>query len=83
MGLGDTVYRKDLANTLERISKEGAGIFYANSSIADNIIKRVQETGGIMTAADLAGYQALVKPPSMITYRSALCSINPAPKLTW
>lgn len=70
LGVGDTCYRGKYADTLETIANYGgAGVFYANSSISSNIIKRIQETGGIMTAEDLAGYTALVKAPSMISYR--------------
>lgn len=70
LGVGDRVYRKKFANTLERIANEGAGVFYdENSSIAQNIVKKVKQTGGIMTLDDLKGYKALVKEPSMITYR--------------
>lgn len=66
---GDTVYRRSLADTLERISCEGADIFYENSTIADNIITAVQASGGIMTHEDLAGYQPIIRNASTISYR--------------
>lgn len=66
---GDTVYRHTFANTLERIAREGPDIFYQNSTIADNIIKAVQSSGGIMTHEDLAGYQPILKNASTISYR--------------
>jgi gamma-glutamyltranspeptidase/glutathione hydrolase len=66
---GDTVYRKDLADTLERLSLEGAEIFYQDSDIADNIIKAVQNAGGIMTHEDLKGYQPILRNASTISYR--------------
>lgn len=67
---GQTCYRKRYADTLERIANEGVGIFYANSSIANNTINTIRNSGGIMTAADLANYTAIVRTPVNITYRS-------------
>lgn len=69
LGLGDTCYRRKFANTLEFIAKNGADSFYSGTDISRNIVKKVRETGGIMTEADLAGYKALVKEPTTITYR--------------
>lgn len=69
IGLGDTCYRRKLATTLEYIANNGADSFYTNSNISRNIVRKVQQTGGIMTEADLAGYTALVKAPTSITYR--------------
>jgi gamma-glutamyltranspeptidase/glutathione hydrolase len=68
LGFGDTVYRKKYANALEKIANEGAGAFY-NGSIAANTINKINQTGGIMTLSDLAGYTALVKNASSIAYR--------------
>lgn len=67
---GDTAYRKRYADTLETISKQGAGAFYNRSSeIAQNTISAVQGSGGIMTFDDLEGYEALIREPLNITYR--------------
>lgn len=67
---GDKAYRKNFANTLERIANEGVDVFYnRESSIAQNTVRKIQATGGIMTADDLEGYKVLVKEASMITYR--------------
>jgi gamma-glutamyltranspeptidase/glutathione hydrolase len=72
LGLGDICYRKKFAYTLEALANEGADIFYANSSIAANIVKATQGSGGIMTEADLAGYETIIREPGMIDYRSVL-----------
>jgi gamma-glutamyltranspeptidase/glutathione hydrolase len=69
LGLGDTCYRHRFANTLERLANEGADIFYANSTIATNTLSKIKDTGGIMTAEDLAGYKAIIREAAMITYR--------------
>jgi gamma-glutamyltranspeptidase/glutathione hydrolase len=76
LGLGDRCYRKKFAYTLEALANEGADLFYANSSIAANIISAVQERGGIMTAEDLAGYETIKREPAMIDYRHVLPFIS-------
>lgn len=68
LGLGDTCYRKKYADTLERIANEGVEAFYSGS-IAQNIIDKIQATGGIMTLDDLANYSVNVKNASTIDYR--------------
>jgi len=68
LGMGDIVYRKKFAIALEKIANEGAGAFY-NGSIAANTIKKITQTGGIMTLNDLANYTVLVKNASSIGYR--------------
>jgi len=69
LGLGDRCYRKKFAYTLEALANEGPDVFYGNSSIAANIVKAVQESGGIMTEDDLARYETIIREPSMIEYR--------------
>lgn len=69
LGLGDICYRKKFAYTLEALATKGPDLFYANSSIASNIVKATQESGGIMTADDLAGYETIIREPGMIDYR--------------
>lgn len=67
---GQTMYRKRLANTLEAIANQGPEAFYKPSSkIAANLIKKVKETGGIMTADDLDTYRPIVREPVNTTYR--------------
>lgn len=69
LGVGEMAYRPKLADTLETIANEGVEVFYRNSSIATNMIKKIQATGGIMTEDDLAGYTAIVREAAMIEYR--------------
>ena len=60
---GDTVKNIALAETLKRISKYGAKGFY-QGPVAESLIKRVREAGGIITHEDLTKYklQCLRKP---------------------
>ncbi|KAF5346009.1 hypothetical protein D9758_013874 [Tetrapyrgos nigripes] len=66
---GDTCYRKRYANTLEQLAEKGADAFYAGS-IGDNIVNASVSAGGILTNADLEGYQAIIRTPNNITYRN-------------
>ncbi|BEJ16362.1 hypothetical protein CspHIS471_0509670 [Cutaneotrichosporon sp. HIS471] len=76
---GDTVYSHSIANTLERIAREGPEVFYQNSDIADNIIKAIQSTGGIMTHDDLAGYNPILREAASISYRGKRIFSTTAP----
>lgn len=80
LGLGDRCYRKNLADTLEKIANEGVEAFYSgNSTIAQGIVKKIASTGGIMTLEDLAGYKAIVRQPVNATYRDTRIFSTVAP----
>lgn len=66
--LGDTMYRKRYADTLEIIAQKGANAFYSGA-IANATVQALKETGGIMTLADLAAYKAVHRPPISINYK--------------
>ncbi|KAJ7069928.1 gamma-glutamyltranspeptidase [Mycena amicta] len=66
--LGDTVYRKRYAKTLQTIALKGADAFY-HGPIAENTSKAALSTGGILTTDDLAKYTAILREPRNITYR--------------
>jgi gamma-glutamyltranspeptidase/glutathione hydrolase len=65
---GDTLVLKDLAGTLRRIADEGPDAFY-QGAIADQVVAEMKAGGGFITKADLAAYQAKVRPPVHGTYR--------------
>jgi gamma-glutamyltranspeptidase/glutathione hydrolase len=67
-GLGERLVQADLANTLEAIAQEGPDAFY-KGGIAESIASAVQAAGGVMTAQDLADYQAVIRQPVRGTYR--------------
>ena len=52
---GQVFKNPELAGSLELIANEGESAFY-KGAIAQQILKTSQEHGGVMTAADLAGY---------------------------
>jgi gamma-glutamyltranspeptidase/glutathione hydrolase len=65
---GDLVRNTALANTLERIATKGSAGFYQGEN-AENLIKRIQETGGIMTLEDLLAYKPVWRDPIHFQYK--------------
>jgi gamma-glutamyltranspeptidase/glutathione hydrolase len=66
--LGDTLRQPDLARTLALIADSGAYAFY-RGSIAAQIVAEMRRSGGIITIADLADYEAKWREPLRVTYR--------------
>jgi gamma-glutamyltranspeptidase/glutathione hydrolase len=64
---GDTIKLPDLAKTLDAIAASGPDAFYTGW-VADAIAKDMAANGGIMTKADLAGYQAKERAPIKGTF---------------
>jgi len=65
---GWRLVQRDKAATLRRLAAEGPDLFY-RGDIAAAIAEAVQDRGGILTAADLASYEARVREPIRGTYR--------------
>uniref|UniRef100_UPI0037E8DD79 gamma-glutamyltransferase 5a n=1 Tax=Semicossyphus pulcher TaxID=241346 RepID=UPI0037E8DD79 len=56
---GDIVKFEKLADTLEVIANHGVDVFY-RGSIAEDLIRDIQEAGGTLTMQDLAAYRVTV-----------------------
>ena len=65
---GDTWKQPDLANTLERIQKNGAEGFYRGET-AQLFADFMDKNGGIITLEDLEKYRAIEREPMRGTYR--------------
>ncbi|KAH9951517.1 gamma-glutamyltranspeptidase [Amylocystis lapponica] len=65
---GDIIRRTNLSHTLAAVAAGGADALY-KGPIADAIVKKVRETGGIMTLEDLAKYRVNVAPSLRGSYR--------------
>ena len=65
---GAILKQPDLARTLEAIRDHGRDGFY-KGWVAQAIVDEMQRGGGIISAADLAGYQPKWRDPLAITYR--------------
>ncbi|CAM3530871.1 gamma-glutamyltransferase [Rouxiella silvae] len=65
---GDKLVQKDLANTLEAISKHGTDAFY-KGKIPAAVEAASKKGGGIITAADFANYKVTETAPVTCSYR--------------
>ena len=65
---GELWRQPDLAATLKRIQAEGAADFYRGPT-ARLIVDFMRHNGGLITADDLAKYEAVERPPLRGTYR--------------
>jgi len=65
---GDILIRKDLAETLSRIARDGAETFY-QGEIAQAIAADMEANGGLITLEDLANYEPYIHPAKRYTYR--------------
>ncbi|KAK5634214.1 hypothetical protein RRF57_009929 [Xylaria bambusicola] len=76
--LGDTMYRKRYAKTLQRVAEDGADVFYTGD-MAEDTISTIQSSNGTMTLADLAEYKVIARQPVNITYRGYTIYTSGAP----
>ncbi|KAF9531606.1 gamma-glutamyltranspeptidase [Crepidotus variabilis] len=75
---GEIIRRTNLSRTLSVIAEEGPGAFY-KGPIADSIIRKVRETGGILSQSDLQKYNVLVNRAMKGTYRGRRVYTTHAP----
>ncbi|XP_027073960.1 glutathione hydrolase 1-like [Coffea arabica] len=59
---GDRCYNRKLADTLIKVSKDELKSFY-NGTIAYNLVKDVQDAGGILSLDDMQRYQVKIREP--------------------
>jgi gamma-glutamyltranspeptidase/glutathione hydrolase len=65
--VGDTLVQPELAQTLERIAKNGPAEFYEGET-ATRFAAEMAKHGGIITVADLKAYKAIERTPLSGTY---------------
>jgi gamma-glutamyltranspeptidase/glutathione hydrolase len=75
---GDRLTQPDLAATLTRIADQGADGFYKGKT-AELLVAEMKAGGGLITAADLAGYRARVRQPLRGSYRGYEILVPPLP----
>lgn len=78
---GAKIVQRDLADTLERIGREGKDALY-RGEIAAAIDEEMRRNGGVLSARDLAGYEAQVLDPIRASYRGYELLGSPAPSGT-
>jgi gamma-glutamyltranspeptidase / glutathione hydrolase len=76
--VGTVLQQPELAQTLLRLSKEGAPAFYAGS-VAKAVATTVQAAGGLVTEADLAAYRTQWRAPLEGSYRGHRILTMPPP----
>ena len=77
---GDLSRNLDLARTLEQVGHEGAACLY-RGELAARIAADCDERGGLITAADLAAYRAVVRTPVRVRLDDWDIAINPPPSM--
>lgn len=75
---GEHMRRPALAATLERLSRDGVESFYSGA-LANDIVEAVQRSGGVLSAADLAGYRVVERAPVVTRYRGLTVAGMPPP----
>ncbi len=76
--VGDAVRNPDLAGTLATLAREGAEDFYSGS-IARRIAAEMERSGGLLSAADLAGFRTDEAAPLTVGYRGRTVAVPPPP----
>ena len=75
---GERVVQRDLAGTLERIGREGKGALH-RGEVAAAFDEEMRRNGGVLSAQDLADYEAQVLDPVRTSYRGYDLLGSPAP----
>jgi len=75
---GDLLVQSELGRTLEKIRDQGHAGFYAGA-VADSIVAEMQRSGGIISKADLANYNAVWRKPVIGQYRGYKIITMPPP----
>ena len=77
---GETIRIEHLADSLERLAKHGAADFYTGE-IGRAIAADMQANGGLLTAEDLAAYEAIVRPALTGSVDGWALATNPPPAI--
>jgi gamma-glutamyltranspeptidase / glutathione hydrolase len=78
IGEGDVFRNPELADTLERLGREGSDPFY-RGDIAAAVVEALEPRGATLTAGDLAAYDAVAREPVRARYRGRDVVANPPP----
>jgi gamma-glutamyltranspeptidase / glutathione hydrolase len=75
---GTTVVIPELAEALELIASAGAETMYTGE-LAELLVRDMAENEGILTAVDLAAYEAVVRPALVVKQNGWALATNPPP----
>ncbi|HVU24335.1 MAG TPA: gamma-glutamyltransferase [Opitutus sp.] len=76
--IGTLLANPDLAQTLERIARDGRDGFY-RGEVGARLAQALRQGGGVIDAADLASYQARIAEPIEIDFRGYRLAGAPPP----
>ncbi|MBN1512745.1 MAG: gamma-glutamyltransferase [Phycisphaerae bacterium] len=76
--VGERLHQPELARLLEGIAEQGPDFFY-NGPPAEALEKTMAARGGVITAADLRGYEVRYREPLRSTYREYELLLMPPP----
>ncbi len=76
--VGDVVVNADMAATLRLIAAEGSDVFY-RGKLAERIVEDMAANGGLLSEADLAGYETTHNDPIRGDYRGVGIATNHPP----
>ncbi|MDJ0705501.1 MAG: gamma-glutamyltransferase [Leptolyngbyaceae cyanobacterium MO_188.B28] len=77
---GEIVHIPNLADSLRLIAQKGADVFYTGE-IGQRMAAEIQANGGLLTAADLAAYQAIPRSPIRLRFGDWEMATNPPPAI--
>lgn len=75
---GGVLVLSDLADTLERFGREGAGAVHGGV-IGEALVRHMEATGGLVTRDDLAAYGVVERTPLEVRFRDVTVLTNPPP----
>lgn len=75
---GQRFVNPDMADSLERIARDGAEVFY-RGDMARQMTDDIQANGGLLSMEDLAGYATRHNEPLWTDYRGFQVASNPPP----
>jgi len=78
LGEGERVRQPALADAIERLAAEGARPFY-EGDVAAKVAELMAAQGGLLTPADLAAYETVLRTPVRARYRGRDVLTNPPP----
>ena len=78
LGEGERVVLPDLAETLAHIGRAGTGTM-RDGPLARAVVEHLADSGGLVTADDLAGYRVVERQPLELAYRDVTVLTNPPP----
>jgi gamma-glutamyltranspeptidase / glutathione hydrolase len=78
LGAGDQLVQRDLADTLELLAEQGAGVLY-EGELADKIADHVRAHGGCITTDDLKEYRVIRRRPVSTDFFGQEFLSNPPP----